>query len=109
VQENILKRYPEADLRVYVGWLPMLPTDERFEVADLMVDDRVRHFWDGKQLLGAYFAKLTAGKGGAIAWDVFFLYPPGASWGDQPQAAGGPVVAEAAKLKNAIEPYLAKR
>ena len=65
MQENVLEKHPEADLRVYVGWLPMLPTDARFGVAELMVDDRVRHFWDGDQLLGSYFAKLT----GAIHTD----------------------------------------
>jgi hypothetical protein len=109
VQANVLNKYPEADLRVYVAWLPMLPTDERFRVADLMVDDRVRHFWDGNRLLGSYFAKLTGAGAGAVAWDVFFLYPPGASWGDQPQAAGGPVVEEAANLERAVEPYVTKR
>jgi hypothetical protein len=109
VQVHILAKYPQADLRVYVGWLPMLPTDERFRVADLMVDDRVRHFWDGNRLLGAYFAKLTGAEAGAIAWDLFFLYPPDASWGDQPEVGGGPVVAEAATLERAVEPYVTKR
>ena len=89
MQENILEKHPDADLRVYVAWLPTLPTDARFSVADLMVDDRVRHFWDGDQLLGSYFARLI-GAPGAVAWDVFFLYPPDASWGDRPRVAGAP-------------------
>ena len=86
--------------------MPILPTDERFRVAELMVDDRVRHFWDGDRLLGAYFAKLTGAEKGAVAWDVFFLYPPDASWGDRPRATGGAVVDQAARLQSAVEPYV---
>jgi hypothetical protein len=108
VQENVLEKHPEADLRVYVGWLPMLRTDARFGVAELMVDDRVRHFWDGDQLLGTYFAKLTGAGAGAVAWDVFFLYPPNASWGDRPRVTGAPVIDQAAELERALAPYLSK-
>ena len=106
MQEHILEKYPEADLRVYVGWLPMRPSDARFGVADLMLDDRVRHFWDGGRLLGTYFATLTGAGAGAVAWDVFFLYPPDASWGDRPRVTGAPVVAQAATLEHAIAPYV---
>jgi hypothetical protein len=106
VQDNILEKHPEAELRVYVAWLPMLPTDGRFRVADLMVDDRVRQFWDGDRLLGTYFAKLTGADAGAVAWDVFFLYPPDASWGDRPRVTGAPVVEEAATLERAVAPYV---
>jgi hypothetical protein len=73
-----------------------------------MVDDRVRHFWDGHRLLGAHFAKVTGAEAGAVAWDVFFLYAPDASWGDQPQASGAPVVVKAARLQSALEPYLSE-
>ena len=42
MRENVLDRHPDAKLRVYVVWVPRIPTDERFQVADLIVDDRGR-------------------------------------------------------------------
>lgn len=77
----------------------------QIEVADLMVDARARHFWDGGKRLGSYFARLM-GEEGAVAWDVFFVYPPDATWGDRPRASGAPVVVEAARLEAALKPYL---
>jgi hypothetical protein len=104
VQENVLARHPDAKLRVYVVWLPMLPTDERFQVADLMVDDRVTHYWDGGRKVGEHFA---AGEGyGGVSWDVFYVYGPDAAWDDEPAATGAPVVSEASKLEEALRPYL---
>ena len=46
MQSQILQRYPDADLRVYVVWLPVMPLDARFDVADLLVDRRATHYWD---------------------------------------------------------------
>jgi hypothetical protein len=84
----------------------MLGGDVQIDVADLVVDRRARHFWDGGKRLGRYFATLMGDDTGGIAWDVFFFYPPDAAWGDQPSAAGAPVVVEAAKLEAALKPYL---
>ena len=84
----------------------MLGGDTQIEVAELMVDERARHFWDGDKQLGRYFARLAGAESGAVAWDVFFFYPPGASWGDPPGATGAPVVYEAATLEAALRPYL---
>jgi hypothetical protein len=104
VQENVLERHPDAELRVYAVWLPMLPTDERFQVADLMVDDRVTHYWDGGRTVGKHFA--DDGGYGVVAWDVFYLYGPDADWGDKPEATGAPVVTESSTLQEALRPYL---
>ena len=51
MQSQILQRYPDADLRVYVVWLPVMPLDARFDVADLLVDGRATHFWDNERLV----------------------------------------------------------
>jgi hypothetical protein len=32
VQENVLDHYPDANVRVFAVWLPMIPTDQRFQV-----------------------------------------------------------------------------
>lgn len=95
----------DADVRVYVVWLPMLPTDERFGVADLLGDERAAHFWDGERLVGKRYAA-RAGNAGTVAWDVFYLYAPDAGWNDEPLASGAPVVYESAKLADALRPYL---
>jgi hypothetical protein len=80
----------------------MLGGDVQIDVADLMVDRRARHFWDGGKRLGRYYASSMGDDRG----DVFFFYPPDAAWGDRPIAAGAPVVFEAAKLEAALKPYL---
>ncbi len=99
MQEQILERHGDADLRVYVVWVPRLATDERFGVADLIVDERAVHYWDEGWLV-------SAALGDASDYDVFYAYGPEASWGDPPSETGRPVVLEAARLGRALEPYL---
>ena len=41
----------DADLRVYIVWLPVMPLDSRFDVADVLADERVTHFWDNEQVV----------------------------------------------------------
>jgi hypothetical protein len=109
VQEQILEAHPDAKLRVYAVWLPMLPTDERFGVADLMVDDRVTHFWDGERLMGRFYAGLAGWPEGQVVWDAAFAYAPDAGWRskpDEPIGSGGPVIDVAEQLLAALEPYL---
>lgn len=101
MRENVLERYPDADLRVYVVWVPRIPTDERFQVAELIVDKRATHFWDNQRRIENHFAA----QGGA-AYDFFYLYGPDARWGDEPVSTGAPVVAEGDKLAQALRPYL---
>lgn len=101
MRENILERHPDADLRVYVVWVPRVPTDERFQVAGTIVDDRATHYWDNERRIEDHFAAA-----GGAAYDFFVLYGPGDAWGDPPKATGAPVVYEASKLEQALRPYL---
>jgi len=101
VRENVLERHPDANVRVYVVWVPRVPTDERFQVADLVVDVRATHYWDNGRRIEDRFAD-----GGGAAYDFFYVYGPGAQWGDEPAATGAPVVVEADKLERALHPYL---
>jgi hypothetical protein len=101
VRENVLKRHPDAKLRAYVVWVPRIPTDERFQVADLIVDDRATHYWDNERRIEEHFAE-----GGGAAYDFFYVYRPDATWGDEPVATGAPVVVESDKLQRALRPYL---
>jgi hypothetical protein len=105
VQENVLEKHPDADIRVYVVWLPVLATDERFGVANLLVDERATHFWDGDRKVGTHFAA-REGSAGTFAWDVYYLFAPDAAWEDEPLSTSAPVVVESAKLADALQPYL---
>ena len=83
----------------------MLAGDANPEVADLLVDDPAQHFWDGDRRLGRDVAR-TLGEDGSTAWDVFLVYGPDANWGDEPDAAGTPVISESGRLERALAPYV---
>jgi hypothetical protein len=109
VQKEILGRHPDADLRVYVVWLPVLATDERFQVADLLVDPRATHFWDGRRLVSDALAGVAGVPEDGLLWDAFLVFAPGVSWEDappEPAARGAPVVSELQRLEDALAPYL---
>jgi hypothetical protein len=108
VQSQILERYRDADLRVYVVWLPVMPLDARFPVADTMVDPRATHFWDNERLVSDELANAYA-KSGDLVWDAFYVFGPEATWEDDPPRPlgdGSPVVEHMATLKLLLEPSL---
>lgn len=108
MQEQILERYPDADLAVYVVWLPVLATDERFGVADVLVDERVRQFWDGDRLVSDEVGRLSGAEEG-LAWDVYLAFGPDATWDRRlpaPLGSEGPVVVQIESLATLLRPYL---
>lgn len=94
MQRQWLESHPSAALKVYAVWLPMLFTDSRGAWdGNTMPDPRVRHFWDGGRAVGAWFAEHVDGFEG-VAWDVYYLYGPEATWEDVPApriASGGTI------------------
>lgn len=84
----------------------MLAGDANPQVADLLVDDRATHYWDGRRRLGRAVARTLGFGSGAIAWDIFLVYGPEAKWGDRPKAVGSPVISESGALARALQPYL---
>jgi hypothetical protein len=109
VQEQVLERYPDADLRLYAVWLPVLATDERFEVAEVMVDSRVSHYWDAEQRVSDALREVAQVPEGVLLWDAFLLFGPDARWTrrpPEPLARGAPVVNELARLEQALRPHL---
>ena len=98
----------DADLRVYIVWLPVMPLDSRFDVADVLADERVTHFWDNEQVVSEGLAT-AYGTPGELVWDAFFVFSPDATWGDRPPQPLGrrsPVVEYMATLKSLLRPYL---
>ena len=115
MREEILERYPDAPLRVYAVWIPMIWSDRAGAVGratPLLDDPRVEHFWDGEKETGRWFArKLEGDESGAAAWDVFYLFGAGAEWGEVPapvEASGAPVIRERDELARAVAAALAR-
>lgn len=108
MQQNILERYPDADLRVYVLWFSVLPGDSREGWDDqVLADPRVTHYWDEERAVGEALVEPLGYDDGPFVWDAYALYRPDAYWGDEPAGAGWPVIGETDQLKRDLEPYLA--
>jgi hypothetical protein len=91
---------------VFVGWIPVLAGDANPGVADLLVDDRATHFWDGEGKLAHAVGRMLGRSPTELAWDIFLVFGPDAKWGDKPDAVGSPVISESGELQRALEPYL---
>ena len=112
VRENVLERYPDADLAVYAVWLPMLATDARDEWEQAALPgERVRHYWDGERTIGTWLGEQDLGGLGSagVVWDAYFVFGPDAGWDDVPGpllAAGAPVVVDTDGLEGELVPLL---
>jgi hypothetical protein len=84
----------------------MLPGDANPEVAELLVDERAKHYWDGNRDLGTDVARTLGSGDDSAAYDIFLVYGPDAEWGDRPAASGSPVISESAALRQSLDPYL---
>jgi hypothetical protein len=77
----------KAPLKVYVAWVPMLATDRGGpdeETRSLVSDERAAHFWDAESRLPKLFAGVLGLPEGYPAWDVYLMYAPGPTWGEEP-------------------------
>ncbi|MBI2955806.1 MAG: hypothetical protein HYY26_00705 [Acidobacteria bacterium] len=89
----MLAAMPEANLHVYVVWLPVLArmspealTGASRSAARRLADPRVRHFVDSEARLGELYAPILRLPEGAVAWDVYFLFRPEGRWEKAPPA-----------------------
>jgi hypothetical protein len=113
VLTNILAKYPQADLRVYAVWLPVLRTDARWTWRSDRLDDwRVTQFWDSEDEIGRWFMKNVTHRVRAekkIEWDAYFLYAAGAKWASVPEPLtswGRPVLETGGELRQNLLPLL---
>lgn len=81
----MLQKIDDPELVVLNVWVPMVWGDGEKaarRATSLLPDPRVRHFWfDGKDLGKAYQHALDLPE---VAWDIYFVYPPGARWEEEP-------------------------
>lgn len=76
----------ETDLPAALVWIPMLPGDapSAAEVIAKRLDHpRLLHFYDAERRAGRAIAT-SLGWSEDVAWDVYLLYPAGATWGANP-------------------------
>jgi hypothetical protein len=84
-----------------------MPLDDRFAVADVVVDPRASHFWDNEQIVSETLADAFGGDG--LVWDAVYTFKPEARWTERPPtplSSGAPVVAQIAQLEASHKPYL---
>jgi hypothetical protein len=105
VRENVTAS--RDDVRVYVVWLPMLPTDSRGEWRRSRLPGATAQFWDGGRIVGRYLADEDLGGLGSsgVVWDAWFVFSPDATWNERPTglvASGSPVITSTATLEDAL-------
>lgn len=112
MQEEILDKNPDADVKVYAVWFNMLAGDRRDRWdATLMPDDRVTNLWDEGRIISRWYAQAEKESYpfGSFAWDIYYLYDTQADWNDKPQpllSSGFTVYGERFTLQDAILPLL---
>lgn len=84
VQNEILAKIADENLRVFVVWTPVLGGDNR-EAAEastaLIHDPRAEHFWDAEQVLGKSYADaIRLPNDRDLAWDIYFAFDGDAAW-----------------------------
>jgi hypothetical protein len=85
VAQNILERYPDARLRVYVVWVKRWATDARSAIDGAgMVDARVTHLWDSGNVIGQSFLDRFGVDLGGLDYDFFLLFDGDATWSASP-------------------------
>jgi len=109
IQEYILKRNPDPNVKVYAVWYEMIEGDSPTaypEARGLLPDKRVTHYWDQPKEVGRwYLDAVPTGYAGPIQWDAFYLYNPEAVWEDQPGPPvtwGRTILKDRQKLADAV-------
>jgi hypothetical protein len=76
VQSEILNAHPQTRLRVYAIWVSKLFGDarNRWDAAGL-IDPRVVHLWDERDVSGDWLAANVDGYQGSD-WDTYLLFGP---------------------------------
>lgn len=111
MQQEILEKHPQANLKVYTVWFSMLAGDSRSRWrSGAMPDPRVTHFWDEERIASQWFAEHVEGAQG-LTWDIYFLYGPEATWdaNGTPQpliSSGATVLGKREELQTSLLPLL---
>jgi hypothetical protein len=84
VQRYVLDQIANPDLKVYVVWEPVFPSDSEqasHEASGLVSDPRVQQFWSSSRVTGHSFGKLS-GKPDKPLWNSFLIFGGDKKWTD---------------------------
>jgi hypothetical protein len=102
VAQNVVERYRDAGLRVYVVWVHRWATDARDEIDGAgMVDRRVTHLWDAGSVVGQPLLEQLGVDFGGLDYDFFLLFDSDATWGPtppRPVSSGATVIGDSQQL-----------
>jgi len=106
VQQEILNKNQNPDVRVYAVWFNMLAGDSRqgWDGARL-VDTRVTHLWDQQKAVGNWFSNNVTHDLGTT-WDFYALYGPDAADLARPDSMGGTIIGRTGQLRSGIDKLL---
>src|SRR5581483_10042491 len=119
INEYVLKRHKDLNLKVYAVWFEMYPGDspEAYpDAQELLADRRVKHWWDKSKQTGRQFVDIApTNLQGDIQWDAFYLYSPDAVWEkgalpgppDQLLTYGRTILQDRYKLRDEIDALVA--
>jgi hypothetical protein len=84
VQRYILDQIASSDLKVYIVWEHVFPSDSEqasYAASHLVSDPRVQQFWSNSRFTGHSFGKLS-GKESKPVWDSFLIFGGDKKWTD---------------------------
>jgi hypothetical protein len=70
-----------------------------------LTDERVIHLWDEDREVGRWYAQQGVYPFGTVAWDIYFLYGPDATWEESPEpllSSGFTIIGQSQQLLNDI-------
>lgn len=124
MQHSLLETNSDVPLRVYAVWFNMYTGDarERWR-AELLPDERVRHYWDEQRSIGRGFLQVlprlwavrapdTVLSQADALWDAYLLYRADARWDDEPPTAlswGATILQTKDTLEEKLEQLLQPR
>jgi hypothetical protein len=106
VQQEILNKNADRNLRVYAVWFNMLAGDSRagWDGARLL-DSRVVHLWDEHKSVGNWYSANVT-REPTTTWDFYAVYGPEAVDLATPVSMGRTIIGRSSQLESSIEPLL---
>ena len=84
---SVLQGMPDAKVKVFIMWTPIMPNDNRAAAVSssaYIPDPRVEHYWDLWNFTSKALTARLPYKAPEFAWDMLVLYKPHLVWRDGP-------------------------
>lgn len=81
--EVLYRLRDEEDLRVFVVWTSVMPTDvtpRAIRAAERVNDPRCQHYWDDSGQIARCFGRMLGVDQGTSAYDIYLVYDRDATW-----------------------------